>query len=282
MRALLGAVWPIRDDLRQTTTGMGPAFLTPGEPATIMGHSYRSRQGIRRSALSSYFYLEIPMSTQNPIDNQYQAMEARLLQLESTLRRFKWCVVLVVLAGCGLGASQSVKDSSAGKESDAEGEYIEKLRVGTLEVQKDGNFGDKAGWHVRVSAGSVSVRNTTKNTSVVLFPTSVMITDEDNESYMGGGELIFSRLDQRKNREWRELLGKGKRSEAERQRLRQLSESRAPKALRIGIGDNGGGMIDVFSPLKKRVVSIQSNKANQGGVYLGDVNGEIQKILSVD
>lgn len=44
---------------------------------------------------------------------------------------------------------------------------------------------------------------------------------------------------------------------------------------------SGGGIIDVFNTLGKRVATMQSNKTNEGLVAVYDVNGEIANGLSV-
>ena len=49
--------------------------------------------------------------------------------------------------------------------------------------------------------------------------------------------------------------------------------------VQIGSGE-GGGMIDVYNPFGKKVVSVQSNKTNEGSVLVHDVNGKLKNFLS--
>ena len=41
----------------------------------------------------------------------------------------------------------------------------------------------------------------------------------------------------------------------------------------------GGGVIDVYNPFGKVVVSVQSDKTSQGAVYVHDVNGKVTDVL---
>jgi hypothetical protein len=50
--------------------------------------------------------------------------------------------------------------------------------------------------------------------------------------------------------------------------------------LSLGQGEGGGGMIDVYSPLDKKVVSIQATKRNEGGVYVFNVDGSYSNALT--
>ncbi len=45
-------------------------------------------------------------------------------------------------------------------------------------------------------------------------------------------------------------------------------------------GSDGGGMIDVYNSLGTVVVSVQSDKTNQGAVYVNDVNGKTTNVLT--
>jgi len=50
--------------------------------------------------------------------------------------------------------------------------------------------------------------------------------------------------------------------------------------IHISCGEGGGGIIEVYNPYGKVAVSVQSNKTNQGAVYVHDVSGEISNMLT--
>ena len=221
------------------------------------------------------------MSTQNPSDNRYQELEARLVRMESKLRWFKWCAVLVVMAGCSLGAAAAVKEP-AKKEV-----YVEKLRVGTLEVKTQSTFGDEAGEHVIIGGGSIFVKDATRKqpSYLAIFNSNVMISGQDEVTHVFSNGLVVNSVDHRINREYREMmkLSAVGFSETERKRFLTLQESRLAKTVSIGVGgEAGGGMITLYSALRKEVVSIQANKGNAGVIYLKDVNGKTQKAYTAD
>ena len=52
-------------------------------------------------------------------------------------------------------------------------------------------------------------------------------------------------------------------------------------AVALTLNADGGGKISVNNPSEVTVVSIQSNKKNEGGVYVSDVNGNVRASLQV-
>jgi hypothetical protein len=61
-----------------------------------------------------------------------------------------------------------------------------------------------------------------------------------------------------------------------------LHDKKGHRQVRLGIGKDGGGMIDVYNPLEKVVASIQANKRNVGAVYLNNVDGSPGNALVAD
>ncbi len=53
-------------------------------------------------------------------------------------------------------------------------------------------------------------------------------------------------------------------------------------AVVVRSGEGGGGAIDIYNPLNKPVVSLQSNKSNEGMVTVHDFNGSIKNGLTTD
>ena len=218
-------------------------------------------------------------TTQSPgrsSDGCEQGIEQRVKRLESALRRQRWCIVIAVLAACGLGAA-------AAREKPADQKYIENLRVGTLEVEKS-IVVDKSGKRIIVGGGMVFISGQSKGNYTALHGGSVTIAGRDNEQLLTPGNMIVFEIDQRIDRAYRELLDRGLAglSEPERSRFLQLQESRKKPAVSIAVTESGGGMVKLYNSRQKQVVNIQSNKTNQGAIYLSDVNGKVQKTLSVD
>lgn len=51
-------------------------------------------------------------------------------------------------------------------------------------------------------------------------------------------------------------------------------------AVRIGVTEQRGGIVNVYNPLGKVVVSAQSSKTNEGLIWVSDVTGDPTRFLS--
>jgi hypothetical protein len=68
------------------------------------------------------------------------------------------------------------------------------------------------------------------------------------------------------------------RSGKPRDPVKALSDRKKAVVIQCGEG-TGGGLIDILNPFNKRVVSVQSNKANEGSVLVHDANGILRNAL---
>jgi hypothetical protein len=55
---------------------------------------------------------------------------------------------------------------------------------------------------------------------------------------------------------------------------------REAEAVDISVGAGGGGTITLRNTFGKAVVEVQANKANEGAVYVNDVNGKFADALA--
>jgi hypothetical protein len=62
---------------------------------------------------------------------------------------------------------------------------------------------------------------------------------------------------------------------------KEISEKgRGAPLVTIGSSEGGGGIIEVFNPLRKRIASLQCSKANKGMLSVGDVNGQNETFVT--
>lgn len=64
------------------------------------------------------------------------------------------------------------------------------------------------------------------------------------------------------------------------EQVEAIRKMQYPAAVRVASGEGGGGMVTVFNPAGKDVVSVQSNKSNAGAVFVYDATGsEFEALL---
>jgi hypothetical protein len=97
---------------------------------------------------------------------------------------------------------------------------------------------------------------------------------------INGDEIVLSAKDPRQEEARQRLLERGHRGEVVPQHEIDKTFQDSP-VISLGL-TNGvkGGIISVFNPYGKQVVSVQSNTSNEGAVYVMDSSGRPKNVLA--
>lgn len=240
-------------------------------------------------------------------------IEHRLLKLERETRRWRaialaTALVLGVTLSCTQGtnaptispsAAPAVADDRTPKATPGN------LRATSLEIvnRKGQTVADLVAGDDGASLRFYATDQTTK----MLLSTSknpfIFLSGNDSSSTLSSGHFKISPADSAKRIRQREIAERAI-GHVLSDKDRELDQEafNEPKAVEIGIGDDdggfvrvnmrkgpagflgcgeaGGGILNLFNPLGKVVASVQSNKTNQGAVYVNNVNGDLSKALS--
>jgi hypothetical protein len=109
----------------------------------------------------------------------------------------------------------------------------------------------------------------------------ISLTGEDGKTYIGHDSISLKALDPIEERKRNQLMAKVLKGYTLTDADRELFKDDEPNTIFIS-SVNRGGIIDVHNPFGKVVVSIQSNKTNEGAVYVNDVAGKTKKFLTAD
>ena len=181
--------------------------------------------------------------------------------------------------------SLSTVAQAAEEDAAEEGRVYEKVRLRSLEIVNEqgetvvdisGGFG----------GGALTIWSDDRNGSLSLYALSadepvLWVKSEEGTVELTDRVINVIPADHRKRARKSELiekLGNGQNLTEDERRWFQ-NESVEDPAVTIGFGKQGGGVIDVCNPLDEKVVSIQSNKNNDGAVYVNDVNGDFGNAL---
>ncbi|MEX1028284.1 MAG: hypothetical protein WD049_09825 [Candidatus Paceibacterota bacterium] len=223
-------------------------------------------------------------------------IEDRLNKLEresKSWRRIALGLALVcgVSLSCSQGTNAPIPPRAYADDARAPGtstsEVVDKIRTRQLEIVDA--EGKMVASLTSVRSGSILFLGSTDdsgnqaNLSTASGP-GCMLQDNDHEMYMDSTGISILRRDEAKRRGLDRLNSKIKRGEKFDESARKLySELLALEdnpLCEIGISKTGGGIVDVFNPLGKKVVSIQADKSNKGMVVVSDLNGNHQEYLS--
>jgi hypothetical protein len=107
---------------------------------------------------------------------------------------------------------------------------------------------------------------------------SIFVSDDEGSVLISGKGVALSAKDPAMILKLKRLAEREQNGEKITQEERHSIVSRLSKPT-ISLS---GGSIDVYNPLGKVVVSVQANKTNRGGVYVGDANGNVRRTLTAD
>jgi len=234
------------------------------------------------------------------IDQRIDTLEQRLSSMERKSRAWRILALLlfVTLIGCLQSEDLPVNTSQAADEEtpkekvakfdvieanvvrvvDPKGEALSELSPGRLGLMT----ADKKAY-ISLSVTKVTPSNYYLSTIHVVTPkgpqngqsTVTLNQREGSEMHLTSHGLHVSNA--KHVQEFRKLAVKGSRvTEAENQRMDELTN----RDIEIEVSPRGGGAIRIHNTFQKPVVEIQSNKTNQGAIYLGDVNGKTVRSLS--
>ena len=214
------------------------------------------------------------------------ALESRIARLEQSNKRLRFLVGGVAILFAVILGVAVIPDVVAVPEAKAAAlaadgkEVIERLRVRRLEII---DRADKVGISLAASFGGPEIRmDNHKGNNILLLvaDTGVFITVEDGknaQSTLSSSSIYISRFDLRLKAEFdgmrkklipARIAGKEPFSPLEQRRFTWLLHNYNRTAVSLGLADDGGGNIDVYNPSGKKVVLIQSNKKNEGGMAL--------------
>jgi hypothetical protein len=214
-------------------------------------------------------------------------IEDRITALERESRRWRYathallmaCIALLI---CGLSAGDRLQTrAQAAETTEGNNPRFESVTTKALFVTDENG---QRRCSIVVGNGTVVLQLTSNDghapfTVAALEHSARLSIDGDSVKAELAEGIQVSQRDLAMEREIAELVKRGAAdslSENDRKRLESLV-SQNP-AVKIS-AKNGAGIIDVFNPLKTRVVSVQSDKTNQGAVYVLDVNGTIKGAL---
>jgi hypothetical protein len=210
-------------------------------------------------------------------------VEARLARLERSSKA--WRLAALGLAGAwALNLSCSRSDSggprvAAADQSAENGDgIVRKLRVNEIELVN--LKGEAVGWINKGGEPSFTMRSGKCQASLGVL--SLEMSNEYAMSRMGPGFFGVTSYEGVAGRQYLELQSalRGDRAPTD-EKWKELTEAgERAEAVSVVAHDDGGGMVTVRNTFGKPVVEAQANKANEGAVYVNDVNGKIGDALA--
>lgn len=217
-------------------------------------------------------------------------LEERITRLERQNRNWRFLALgLAGLMGFWLSCTAEIepKSAPAGTTKDEEtnsnqGDKIhELLRTRALAiVNEDGKM--LTGLMAFGSYTQLTMKGGRHELSLSADENDVQIslTGEDGKTYIGHDAIYLKALDPIEERKRKQIMEQAAKGYKITQADRELFKDKEPT---IAISSsNRGGIIDVHNPFGEVVVSIQSNKSNEGAVYVHDVAGNVKKSLTAD
>jgi hypothetical protein len=208
-------------------------------------------------------------------------LEQRLDKLEKQARRLRRLVLLMSAALVGLGGyiiSIPISGSTTAlAQFPSQGQVLDTVTCRRIEVvDEDGNRRFQVGASER---DAYLILGSGRENSVVLSAyddyAQLTIKGRTNRIELDGDSVRLLQRDRRVEELYArrpltpEIIAQAVELQKEKKTLLSLWGS-----------ENGNGAIDVYNALGKIVVSVQANKANAGGVYVHDVNGQLRRSLS--
>jgi hypothetical protein len=222
------------------------------------------------------------------------SIDDRLRKLESEARHWRACAMgLAVCFGLMLSCDQRFGSTEAKAQKLATpnkvGEF-DTIRVRELKIVDD--KGEQVAQFAGLSSGAtLSLRSPGSVGSLDFYST----TDEvgavvRNGFYavsLDGKTVSWTKTDAERlaktQKLFADLKAMNKKQAADFSKdefAKMLAQYGATPLVRIGSSaDLSAGMINVFNPFGKEVVSIQSTKANEGGIYINDFNGDTRNSI---
>jgi hypothetical protein len=191
-------------------------------------------------------------------------IEERIARLERTNRWWRWAAIaLAFLLVVNLCCTPSDTGKTASAQSLDPNVIHDKIRAKRIEIV------DEKG---QLQGSCFTVDGEAK----------LVLWGENHQGCIsvGSSQVELFRMSASQEREWKSAQRAG----AAGQQVDLDAAMKAllgTKAVRIGIAELGGGVIDVFNPGGERVVTIQSNKTNEGTVAVCDFNGVPKNVLGV-
>jgi len=210
------------------------------------------------------------------------SIEERLTKLErdsKTWRRL--AIVLASVLGLLIACSEGDFRSGNGQIATGAGQTLnpeivhEKLRVRELEVvdaagKTAGRFTPDLLWVGNTDGNGGGGKFWVTNAPGECF---VSLTTEENELFLTATRATWKRYTP-KQQQARKRLMKLSIEQRVAMTLEERESSMPSTTLMLGSGEAGGEYLDIYSALGEAVVSLQANKANEGALYLKDVNGK--------
>lgn len=216
------------------------------------------------------------------------SIEQRLQKLERSNCRWRTlavaALVVLILASCS-SRERDTPRASASKPENLEIADTIRTRGIIIHDRDDKPVGSFYG----MPGGAwLTLGSKTESRSISLYTfgdyTSLEVSSPSGKTTLNGASIELSRVDEGKKRQFFRLHEKNKgikSSDVPDEEQKILDRGFHDPRVVIGLGEGGGGMVDVYNVFSKPVVAIQSNKANRGAVYVNDVNGKSGNVLGV-
>jgi len=213
-------------------------------------------------------------------------IEERISRLERESRTRRWIVLglaLVVGAFLGCYAISCVRTPDTVRAKNLEIVNDEGRTVASLAATKSGAWlgfsttdGTRSLGMGAYGSGLTGLVLHDKGGTLFVTSGGLSVSDEDGGVMVTSGSVMVGRADLAKRLRPKESAQQGiPVGDEERE-----AYTETPLVV-IGRTDAPGGLIEVYNPLGKVVVSAQCNKANEGAVSIHDVNGKFSNVLGV-
>ncbi len=231
-------------------------------------------------------------------------LETRLTRLERSNKAWR-LAALGIVGAWALTTSCSRSDSGgqtalAAEQPAENGEVVRKLRVNEIELVNlkgatvgrinqggepslslafpDENAAVKSTFRLRLKEGFPAMDFFAQKDSIQFLLNTLVLSDDTHTLSLSPAGLTLRGSESVAGRKFQRVFGKGAESFKHREEL--ATAMRETEAVDISIGDGGGGMITLRNTFGKSVVEVEANKANEGAVYVNDVNGKAQNALT--
>jgi hypothetical protein len=212
------------------------------------------------------------------------SLEQRIERLERGAKRWRLAAIslgLLLLVSWGGMRESSFLAPGVASADEPKWTRFDLVAANELRV-KYLTFEDESGKH----AGGISPRKHGVSLNLqkadctfgTIMSDSIFVSDDEGSVFMSGKGVALSAKDPAMILKLKRLDEREKSGERITQEERDSLVSRLSKPT-ISFS---GGSIDVYNPFGKVVVSVQANKTNRGGVYVGDANGNVRRSLTAD
>lgn len=208
-------------------------------------------------------------------------IDERMSRLERESRRWRFlAVACLLIIGFWFSYTMLSRNSAVEANGDNSASIPEEIRTNRLLIVN--NDGETVGTFQAGKSGTfLDLKNPNSQDRIVMQVTrglpgaTVMLSGENGYVTLKPETISLSRSNQRARALIQKLADGVTLSSEEK----QFIQDKSTPSVQIRAADSEGGIIDVYNPAGKRVVSIESLTTNNGAVIVRDARGRTKQFL---